>query len=83
MTLFRIDVSRETGAVMLWMEVPCGFKPIIGWDHLDGVKEFAEMLLDFYNSRKDERYEDRKVSDNILEQTLGNSLDFLEEETNE
>lgn len=47
------------------------------------MKEFAEMLLDFYNSRKDERYEVSKVSDNILEQALGNSLDFLEEETNE
>ena len=45
MTLFRIDVSRETGSVMLWMEAPCGFKPIIGWAHLEGVKEFAEMLF--------------------------------------
>jgi len=53
MTLFRVDVSRQTGEVMLWMEVPCGFKPIIGWAHLEGVKEFAEMLLDFYNDRRE------------------------------
>ena len=72
MTLFQIDVSRETGVVMLWMEAPCGFKPIIGWAHLDGVKEFAEMLLDFYNSRKEEKDEVKKVSDNLLRQALGN-----------
>ena len=71
MTLFRIDVSRETGAVMLWMEAPCGFKPIIGWAHLDGVKEFAEMLLDFYNTRKEEGDEVKRVSDTLLRQALG------------
>lgn len=70
MTLFRIDVSRETGAVMLWMEAPCGFKPIIGWAHLDGVKEFAEMLLDFYNTRKEERDEVKRASDTLLRQAL-------------
>ena len=71
MTLFRIDVSRETGAVMLLTEAPCGFKPIIGWAHLEGVKEFAEMLLDFYNSRKDERDEIENVSHSLLRQALG------------
>lgn len=70
MTLFRIDVSRETGAVMLWMQAPCGFKPIIGWAHLDGVKEFAEMLLDFYNTRKEERDEVKRASDTLLRQAL-------------
>ena len=72
MALFRIDVSRQTGAVMLWMKAPCGFKPIIGWTHLDGVKEFGEMLLDFYNSRKEEGDEIKKISDNLLRQALGN-----------
>ena len=72
MTHFRLDVSRETGAVMLWVEAPCGFKPIIGWAHLDGVKEFGEMILDFYNSRKEERDEVERVSDSLLRQALGN-----------
>ena len=72
MTLFRVDVARETGVVTLWMEAPYGFKPIIGWTHLEGVKEFAGMLLDFYNSRKEERDEIRKVSDSLLRQALGN-----------
>ena len=68
---FRIDVSRETGAIMLWTEAPCGFKPTIGWSHLEGVKEFAEMLLEFYNSRKEERDKVRRVSNNLLKQALG------------
>ena len=72
MTHFRLDVSRDTGAVALWMEAPCGFKPIIGWAHLDGVKEFGEMLLDFYNCRKEEKDEIRNVSDSLLRQALGN-----------
>ena len=72
MTLFRIDVSRETGVVMVWMEAPCGFKPIIGWAHLEGVKEFAEILLDFYNSRKEESDEIKRISNNLLRQALGN-----------
>lgn len=72
MTLFRIDVSRETGEVMLSMEAPCGFKPVIGWPNLEGMKEFTEMLLDFYNSRKEERDKVEKISDDLLRQALGN-----------
>jgi hypothetical protein len=26
-------------------DTPCGFRPVLGWSHMDGVKEFAEMLL--------------------------------------
>ena len=53
MTLFRIDVSKKTGEVMLWMEAPCGFKPVMGWARLESVREFSEMLLDFYNGIKE------------------------------
>ncbi len=80
MAHFRIDVSRETGEVMLLMEAPCGFKPIIGWAHLEGVKEFAEMLLDFHSSRKEERGEIRKISNNLLRQVLGDEGIKEEEE---
>ena len=75
MTHFRLDVSRETGAVTLWMatkETACGFRPVIGWPSMDGAKEFAEMLLDIYNCRKEEKDEVKKVSDNLLRQALGN-----------
>lgn len=71
MTTFRIDVSRETGTVTLWMEAPCGFKPIIGWAHVEGVKEFGDMLLDFYNARKEDNHIVKQVSGNLLRQALG------------
>jgi hypothetical protein len=29
-------------------DTPCGFKPLLSWSDIDGVKEFAEMLLDIY-----------------------------------
>ena len=57
MTRFRLDVSRQTGTATLWMvaDTPCGFKPVIGWPNMDGVKEFAEMLLDIYYQRQKDR----------------------------
>ena len=79
MTHFRLDVSRETGAVTLWMaakETPCGFRPVIGWPSMDGAKEFAEMLLDFCNGRKGETHKVRKVSDYLLGQVLGDEECF-------
>jgi hypothetical protein len=45
MTHFRIDVARETGQITLFMEMPCGAKPVLGWPNTDGMKEFACMLL--------------------------------------
>ena len=68
MTVFRIDVCRKSGEVMLWMESPCGLKPVIGWQGLNGVREFAEMLLEFYNCRKEEKDRITRVSDDILSQ---------------
>ncbi len=54
MTQFRLDVSRETGSVTLWMaaDTSCSFRPVLGWPHMDGVKEFAEMLLGIYYQRQ-------------------------------
>lgn len=72
MTFFRIGVNRESGAVTVWMEAPCGLKPIIVCADLEGVKEFAEMLLDFYNTGKEEKRKIEKVSNNLLMQALGN-----------
>jgi hypothetical protein len=72
MTLFRIDVHKETGTVTLYIEAACGFKPVIGWTNIDGVKEFADMLLDFYKNRQ--RCEDNKVkavSNELLTEALG------------
>ena len=70
MALFRVDVSRETGEVVLLIATNCGFKPVMGWPSTDGLKEFAEMLLDIYHRRS--RGQDRvmEISENILKQAL-------------
>jgi hypothetical protein len=60
------------------MEAPCGLKPILVCAELEGVKEFAEMLLSFYSSRKKERDRIEKVSDGLLRQALGNEGYFTE-----
>jgi len=54
MTRFRLDVSRQTGAATLWMaaDTPCGFRPVLEWPSVDGVREFAETLLDIYYQRQ-------------------------------
>ena len=83
MTLFRIDVSKETGEVMLWMETRCGFRPAIGWSNMNGLREFAEMLLDVYSHRSREKDRVRKVSENIVKQALGDDINFLQEEPDE
>jgi len=57
MTNFRLDVSRETGEATLWMatdETACGYKPILAWPSIDGVREFARMLLGIDRYRRDE-----------------------------
>jgi hypothetical protein len=57
MTHFRLDVCQQTGEATLWMaaDTPCGFKMVLGWPDIDGVKEFAEMLLDIYYQRQQDR----------------------------
>lgn len=57
MTNFRLDVSRETGEATLWMEAEetaCGYKPVLAWPNMDGVREFAHMLLEIDHSRREE-----------------------------
>ena len=41
----RVDVSRETGEVMLLMETACGFRPVMGWQNKKGMEDFAWALL--------------------------------------
>jgi len=75
-----MDVSRDTGSVTLYIEAGCGFRPIIGWHSLDGVKEFATMLLDLYQRRIEETHATREISNNIIRQALGEDTDPLGEE---
>ena len=81
---YRIEFSKESG-VVLWLETPCGFKqPMIRWADLDRVKQFADMLLDFYhhqieekemNCEKKDNDEVKAISDNLLRQALGDLND--------
>ena len=77
--VYRIEHSRESG-IILWLEAPCGFKqPLIRWSDLNEVKQFADILSDFYHhqmeedrmncGRKDDKV--RVISDNLLRQALG------------
>jgi hypothetical protein len=57
MTNFRLDVSQETGEATLWMsteETACGYKPILAWPSMDGVRDFALMLLEIDHRRRGE-----------------------------
>ena len=57
MTQFRLDVSRETGTATLWMateETACGYKPVLAWPSMEGVRDFALMLLDIDHRRKED-----------------------------
>jgi hypothetical protein len=57
MAEFRLDVSRETGAATLWMateETACGYKPVLSWPSMEGVRDFALMLLEIDHRRKEE-----------------------------
>ena len=80
MTAFQIGVNRESGAVTIWLEASCGLKPIIVCADLDGVREFADMLLGFYSSRKEERDTIEEVSNNLLRQALGDDEYFRKEQ---
>ena len=71
MTLFRVDVSRETGEVMLLMTTKCGFRPVMGWPSTDGMKEFAEMLTGICSRIDRKRNRVREISDKLLRQALG------------
>lgn len=70
MTIFRIGLNRGTGAVTIWIEAACGLRPILVCADLEGVREFAQMLLDFYQSSMEEKKTVAEVSENLLRQAL-------------
>ncbi len=69
MTRYRIDVSRETGEVLLLMEAKCGFKYVLGWHNAEGLKEFAQMLLGVCGNIEADKDIRRGDSDNSLFKT--------------
>jgi hypothetical protein len=80
-TRYRLDVCNKTGAITVWMqsdETPCGFVPVIGWSNIDGVREFADMLLDFCRRRHSEAERIRRTSDDIICQAIGDNFSIKE-----
>ncbi len=56
MSLFRLDVCKRTGQTTLLIAArgsPCGFKPVFIWPSTDGIKKFAEMLLDLHRAAEE------------------------------
>jgi len=73
MRRFRLDVSQKTGITTLWMsseESACGYIPIIGWENINGLREFADMLMDMYRHKTREDDLINRTSDGILEQVF-------------
>lgn len=44
LAVLRVDVSRETGEVMIFMETACGFRPVSGWPDVNNMQDFANTL---------------------------------------
>ena len=62
MTIFQISTDPITGVVTIWIEAPCGLKPVLVCADLEAVKEFGQMLLDFYQTRTEEKRRVAEVS---------------------
>lgn len=45
LAIFRVDVSKDTGQVMLLIETGCGMRPVMGWPDISGMEDFARVLL--------------------------------------
>jgi hypothetical protein len=57
LAVMRIDVSQETGEVILLVKTGCGFRPVMGWPDVNGLQIFAANLLGIcsnVNHRDDE-----------------------------
>jgi len=66
MSLFRLDVCKKTGRATLLIAArgsPCGFKPVFIWPSTDGIKKFAEMLMDLYRAAEDRGGSQSKFTD--------------------
>lgn len=45
LAVFQVDVSRETGEVMLFIETGYGMRSVMGWPNVSGLQDFARSLL--------------------------------------
>jgi hypothetical protein len=73
MQKFKLTVSRKTGMTTLMMtsgNLSDSYIPVIGWNDIHGLKEFAEMLLEMYRNRQKEYYRIDRTSARLIEQAL-------------
>jgi hypothetical protein len=42
---WQVEVSRETGEVMLFISTACGLRPVMGWPDVNDLQDFATALL--------------------------------------
>jgi hypothetical protein len=50
LAVLKVEVSKETGEVMLLIEMGCGFRPVMGWPDVNSLQDFAEKLLGICSS---------------------------------
>ncbi|MBN1366944.1 MAG: hypothetical protein JW967_03355 [Dehalococcoidales bacterium] len=41
----RVDISRDTGEIMLLIKTGCGFRQVMGWLDVNDLYEFDDNLL--------------------------------------
>jgi hypothetical protein len=59
LAILQVEVSKETGEVMLLIETGCGFRPVMGWPDVNGLQYFAERLLGICSSINGKDFERR------------------------
>jgi hypothetical protein len=69
-TVYHFHTNSRTGQVVLSMEAPCGSNQAIGWQGLEDMRQFADMILDFYWQRKMEKLHIDDVSENLIHEAL-------------
>jgi hypothetical protein len=70
---FKLAVSKKNGLTTLLMASPDssdGYTPIIGWSDIQGLREFAEMLLEMYRNKQHKDVETNRISFRLIEQAL-------------
>ena len=80
----RIDISKDTGEIMLFIETGCGFRPVMGWPDVRCLHSFADNLLGICSdiNNKVQRETDNVLGDTGILQDIdwGNFNDNNKEE---
>lgn len=66
----QVEVSEETGNVMLLIETTCGLRPVMGWPNMNGMEDFALSLLGICSQEK-EKDKTEETPDRLQRKALG------------